>query len=380
MTNKDQFENLPTELFVFDKEVHDAEGLTTKPISFWRDAVRRLMKNPFAVVSLIVILSLVLISNIAPFFAENKIYEPVESNLYVYAQLPPRVPVLEKIGIFDGTLTKEILASTFDESKYSEGEYKIKEVIEKNDLEYYVVKEYTYKINDIEDEYYYFGTDILARNIWDRVWFGVRISLLIGFYAAFIDMLIGVVYGGIAGYFGGTTLDSVMMRILEVIYGIPSIVILLALFMFITPGIIPIAIAIALTSWISVARMVRAQFLRLREQEFVLAAKTLGASTPRIIMVHLVPNVLAQIIVMMSFSIPGAIFYEAFLAFIGIGLNLDNPSLGVLINDALSTSYGAMTYVYQLVIPSVILSILMLSINLLANGLRDALDPRMRNS
>lgn len=380
MTNKDRMEEISKDLFVFDHNKRDAEGLSSKPISFWKDSFRRLFKNPFAVISLFVIFGLIVISNIVPFLTQQEVYEPVDSNVYVYAQLPPRVPVLENLGIMDGTLTKEYLESSFDASKYEADEYRIIKSFEKNDQTYLEVKEYTYKINGIDDEYFIFGTDLLARNIWDRVWFGVRISLLIGFYAAFIDVIIGVIYGGIAGYFGGTSLDNVMMRILEILYGIPSIVILLALFMFITPGILPIAIAIALTSWISVARMVRAQFLRLREQEFVLAAKTLGASTTRIITVHLIPNVLAQIIVMMSFSIPSAIFYEAFLAFIGIGLDLDNPSLGVIINDSLSTSYGAMTYVYQLVIPSIILSVLMLSINLLANGLRDALDPRMRNN
>ncbi len=145
-------------------------------------------------------------------------------------------------------------------------------------------------------------------------------------------------------------------------------------------GLFPLRLRLLLTGWISVARMVRAQFLRLRDQEFVLAARTLGASNARIILKHLIPNVVAQIVVMASFSIPGAIFYEAFLAFIGIGLDITKPSLGVLINNALPTTYGAMTYVYQLVIPSLLLSVLMLSINLLGNGLRDALDPRMRNN
>ncbi len=387
MTNHDKnlnqafdVENLPKDLFTFEKATDDAEGLTTKPISFWQDSMRRLFKNYVAVVSLLIIVVLFLTAIIAPMLSNYTLTGRVNQDYYKFAQLPPRVPVLEHFGLFDGTLIKEFTQGSLDEVGYASDEYKIVGTFTRNRIEYLKVKEYTYKYLDIEDRYFIFGTDILSRDIWTRVWYGTSISLLIGVYAAIIDVLIGVIYGGIAGYFGGTKIDDVMMRILEVLYGIPSIVILFVLFMFLTPGIVPIAIAIALTGWIGVARMIRAQFLKLRDQEFVLAARTLGASDTRIIMKHLIPNVVAQIIVMASFSIPSAIFYEAFLAFIGIGLDLSKPSLGVLINDAISSTQGAMTYVYQLVLPSLVLSTLMLSINLLGNGLRDALDPRMRNN
>lgn len=375
-----QLAELSQDSFVFEANKKDAEGITTKPISFMQDAFRRLFKNKIAVISLFIIIIMLVTSLIAPFLSKYDLAGRVNDDLTVYAQLPPRIPVLEKFGIFDGTLVKEYNKKSLAELGYSEDEYKIVGEFSRKGNDYYRIKEYTYKIENIEDQYYYFGTDILARDIWTRVWYGTRISLLIGIYAVLIDIFIGVMYGGIAGFFGGTRIDDIMMRFLEILWGIPSIVILFVLFMFIKPGIIPIAIAIALTGWISVARMVRAQFLRLRDQEFVLAARTLGASNARIILKHLVPNVIAQIIVMASFSIPGAIFYEAFLAFIGIGLDITKPSLGVLINNALDTTYGAMSYIYQLVIPSLLLSILMLSINLLGNGLRDALDPRMRNS
>lgn len=377
---QEQIDNLPKDLFVFYQNTEDAEGITNKPISFWKDAMRRLMKNKIAVISLIVIGVLLSMSIIMPQVSQYDLVGRVNEDLTVYAQLPPRIPVLEKLGIFDGTLTIEVNEKTLPELGLKEGQYKIVDTFERKGNTYVTVKEYTYQILGIEDEYYYFGTDILARDVWTRVWYGARISLLIGFYAMIIDILIGVIYGGIAGFFGGTLLDDIMMRIIEILYGIPSLVILFILFMFIKPGIVPIAIAIALTGWISVARMVRAQFLRLRDQEFVLAARTLGASSGRIIIKHLIPNVVAQIVIMASFEIPSAIFYEAFLAFIGVGLDITRPSLGVLINNALNTTYGAMTYVYQLVIPSIILSLLMLSINLLGNGLRDALDPRMRNN
>lgn len=372
--------SIPVELFSFEKSAGDAEGLTNKPISFWQDSMRRLFKNYVAVTALSIIALLTITSVIAPMLSNFSLTGRVNEDYYKYAQLPARVPVLEKFGIFDGTLVKEFTEASLAEVGYKAGEYKIVGSFTRNRIEYLRVKEYTYKYLDIEQKYFLFGTDILSRDIWTRVWYGTSISLLIGFYAAIIDVLIGVLYGGVAGYFGGTKVDDIMMRILEVLYGIPSIVILFVLFMFLEPGIVPIAIAIALTGWIGVARMIRAQFLKLRDQEFVLAARTLGASDVRIIVKHLIPNVIAQIIVMVSFSIPSAIFYEAFLAFIGIGLDLSKPSLGVLINDAISSTQGAMTYVYQLVIPSLVLSVLMLSINLLGNGLRDALDPRMRNN
>lgn len=375
-----EVQELPKELFTFEKAQEDAEGLTTKPISFWQDSMRRLFKNYVAVISLLIIVVLFMTAIIAPMLSNYSLTGRVNQDYYKFAQLPPRVPVLEKFGVFDGTLIKEFTQGSLNEVGYAKDDYKIVGTFTRNRIEYLKVKEYTYKYLDIEDRYFIFGTDILSRDIWTRVWYGTSISLLIGVYAAIIDVLIGVIYGGIAGYFGGTKIDDVMMRILEVLYGIPSIVILFVLFMFLTPGIVPIAIAIALTGWIGVARMIRAQFLKLRDQEFVLAARTLGASDARIIMKHLIPNVVAQIIVMVSFSIPSAIFYEAFLAFIGIGLDLSKPSLGVLINDAISSTQGAMTYVYQLVLPSLVLSTLMLSINLLGNGLRDALDPRMRNN
>lgn len=378
--NQEELKNLSSDLFVFETNKQNAEGITSAPISFLKDSMRRLFKNKIAVVSLFFISVLLLTALVVPMFSKYDLVGRVNENLSTHAQLPPRVPFLEKIGIMDGTLVSEYNVLSMSELGYAEDEYKIVGEFSRKGNDYYKVKEYIYKINNIEDEYYFFGTDILARDIWTRVWYGTRISLLIGIYAVIIDILIGVLYGGIAGFFGGTRIDDIMMRILEILYGIPSIVILFVLFMFITPGVIPIAIAIALTGWISVARMVRAQFLRLRDQEFVLAARTLGASNARIILKHLIPNVIAQIVVMASFSIPGAIFYEAFLAFIGIGLDITKPSLGVLINNALPTTYGAMTYVYQLVIPSLLLSVLMLSINLLGNGLRDALDPRMRNS
>ncbi|TCW40487.1 oligopeptide transport system permease protein [Laceyella sacchari] len=221
---------------------------------------------------------------------------------------------------------------------------------------------------------HYFGTDHLGRDIWQRVWYGAKISLTIAFLAAFLDVVIGVTFGGISGYFGGRV-DMIMQRILEVMYSIPNLIVIILMLLIFDPGIVPVAIAMAITGWVPMARVVRAQVMKLKSQEYVLAARTLGASHARILLKHLIPNVMGPIIIAVTFAIPSAIFFEAFLAFIGLGIRPPEASLGVLINDA---STYLQIFPYQLIYPSVVLSIIILSFNLLGDGLRDALDPRMR--
>ena len=239
----------------------------------------------------------------------------------------------------------------------------------------YKIKEYSYVKKKVPDEYYWFGTDKMGRDLWTRVWAGTRVSLFIGLLAALLDMLIGVTYGSISGFYGGRT-DIIMMRITEVISGIPSLVIVILFLLVMKPGILPISLAIAISGWMGMARVVRAQILKLKNQEFLLAARTIGTPNRQLIFRHLLPNVMGQIIIMITFSIPGAIFYEAFLAFIGLGLPVPNASLGVLINDGYQY---LQTYPFMMMIPSVVICLLMLSLNIFANGLRDALDPKMRN-
>ena len=184
----------------------------------------------------------------------------------------------------------------------------------------------------------------------------------------------GVVYGLISGYFGGWV-DNVMQRFIEILVGIPSMVILTLLLLVMKPGIASIVIALTITSWVNMSRIVRAQVLKLKNQEFVLASKTLGTPSLRIVRKDMLPNAFGQIIITFTFSIPDAIFLEAFLAFIGLGVQEPMASLGSLIN----TGYkSAMTYPYMIVAPVVILAILMLSFTVLGDGLRDAIDPQMK--
>lgn len=225
-----------------------------------------------------------------------------------------------------------------------------------------------------EGHFHIFGTDSLGRDTFARIWNGGQISLTIAFVAVAINCIIGIIYGGISGYFGGMV-DNIMMRIVEVINGIPYLLIVILLMTIIPPGIGSIVIAYAAVGWVGMARLVRGQIIQLKEQEFVISARTMGASATRILSKHLIPNILSIIIVNLTLAIPSAIFTEAYLSFIGIGVPVPFASWGTLANDGLTTFQQ---YPLQLLLPSFFISITMLSFNLLGDKLRDAFDPRLR--
>ncbi|MDQ1912976.1 ABC transporter permease [Paenibacillus sp. GD4] len=221
---------------------------------------------------------------------------------------------------------------------------------------------------------HWFGTDDFGRDLWVRVWWGTRISLFIGIVAALLDLVFGVIYGGVSAYYGGR-IDDVMQRIIEIIYSIPFLLISILLIVVIGPGVKTIIFAYAITGWVPMARLVRGQILTLKEQEYVLAARTLGAGAPRIILKHLVPNALGLIIVQITFIVPSAIFVESFLSFIGLGIRVPLASLGSLLSDGANS---IRLYPHRVLFPTVIFSLILMSFNLLGDGLRDALDPKMR--
>lgn len=221
---------------------------------------------------------------------------------------------------------------------------------------------------------HWFGADNLGRDLATRVCYGARISLSIGIVASLINLGIGVLYGGISGYFGGR-IDSVMMRIVDILYGIPLLLYVILLMVVLKPGLLNVFLALGLVYWLRMARIVRAQVLSLKELEYVMAARVLGASHQRLILGHLLPNSLGPIIITLTLSIPEAIFTEAFLSFIGLGVSAPMASWGVLASEGVVT---LRSYPFQLLSPAIAISLTMLGFNFLGDGLRDALDPRMR--
>ncbi|PWU67724.1 oligopeptide ABC transporter permease [Gracilibacillus dipsosauri] len=358
------------------------EELTRPQLSYWKDAWIRLTKNKGAIAGLIVIVFIVLLALIGPLMND---YSMEEAN-YDAAYLPAKVKGLEWLGL-DGLQTYEVQGKSEEEAlkrglesydieeKYVENVEIVQEPSEDNDNYYTVAMEVDiYAARGQEDSYYWFGTDSMGRDLWTRIWKGTQISLYIGILAAMIDMIVGVLYGGISGYYGGRV-DNYMQRVIEVLSGIPNLVVVILMIMLLDPGLLAITIALTITGWIGMARIVRGQVLKLKNQEFVLAARTLGANDKRILMKHLIPNVTSVIIINTMFTIPSAIFFESFLSFIGLGLQPPVASLGTLIDTAFD---DYRVYPYMLLFPAVIISLLMIGFNILADGLRDALDPKMR--
>ena len=312
--------------------------------NYWREVRMRFFANKGAVISLFLVIIIGVFAAFGPMMTDYT----YEQQTLAEKNFAPRIPGLESIGFFDGDESLRTTTGT----KIING----------------------YKEKGLTDVYYWFGSDTLGRDIWTRVWEGTRISLGIALCAAIIDMIIGMSYGLISGYFGGKV-DNIMQRIAEIINGIPRLVIVTLLMLILPRGFITIVFALMITEWIGMSRIARAEMLKLKELEFVLASRTLGAKSFFIIFKEILPNTIGQIITQLMFSIPTAIFTEAFLSFVGLGIPVPMCSLGSLISEAFNSFT---THPYQIVPPILVLAILMLCFNMLADGLREAFDPKLK--
>lgn len=404
-------------------------------VSYWKDAWRRLKKNVVAMVALGVIVFLFLFAFVGPLLipygydefnkgAENlyPYHYTLEDTQRVNDEIASRtqsdvVDVDEMIAQAKAEAEKKgekftkkdeavIRAKAKVAAKPSEDSSEEQSVDEDSVRKELGIKKHIFGYSQAELERkangekvfpHVFGTDMYGRDILVRVMYGARVSMSVGVFAAILVLVIGALYGAISGYCGGKV-DAVMQRIVELIYAVPEMLVVLliatALKPILTdyvnssgtsplksfvnvlgPNLISMFIAFGLLYWVTMSRIIRGQVLQLKQQEYVTAARALGASGGRIIRRHLLPNCIGQIVVTTCLQIPSAIFLESFLSYLGVGVSAPLPSLGSMATDALSGMY---TYTYRLIVPSVILSIMILAFNLFGDGLRDALDPKLK--
>ena len=358
---------------VQSEEIHD-EKFQTKPIGFFKDAMIRLSKSAVAVTSFTIIVLIILSSLIVPNITG---YGYRQQNIAA-KDLPPRIPLLEDIGIADGTRVlknrkKEALS---DPKRYPEGSVlEIVREFEAKGVAMVDVKVDAYVYAGVSaDEYHWFGTDYLGRDLCTRLFKGARVSLIIAFVSVVTNVIIGVIYGAISGYYGGKV-DIVMTHFAEVLDGLPYVVVTILFMLLLGAGITSLILAMCVTGWIGTSRLIRAQFFRFKEREYVLAARTLGVGDIALIFRHILPNCVGPLITRAMIAIPGAIFSESFLAYIGLGIAPPEPSIGILLSDGQNV---LLQYPYQTFFPAVLISLLMIAFNMFANGLRDALDPTKR--
>ncbi len=331
-------ENMVTnEDFVLDVSADIQTDKNFASQGFWKGVVMRFVKNTRAMIGLILILLIMILALVGPVVSGYGYREIVsferDGKEVVAKSMSPHIPATHRL--FKG-------------------------------------EAYT---DDFADRTFIFGTDSLGRDLWTRVWYGARVSLLIAFVTIIIDMLIGMSFGLISGYFGGVV-DGAMQRFIEIANSIPRLVIVGVLATFMPKGIWLVIVALLLTEWIGMSKISRAEMLKIKNQEYIMASRTLGAGNTRIIFKDVLPNTIGPVITQVMFSIPTAIFTEAFLSFVGVGIVLPQCSIGSLIEDGFN---NVTTLPYQILPPIIVLAILMLAFNFVGDGLREALAPRIED-
>ena len=289
---------------------------------YWKGVATHFVRNKRAMIGLILVLLMIFLAFVAPLFS-GYAYDEIVTALNAKGRkkaavgISPRVPAIHEM----------VTGEPYDDI--------------------------------YADKTFLFGTDDLGRDLWTRTWYGARVSLMIAFVTIIIDMLIGMSYGLLSGYFGGRV-DSIMQRFVEIANSIPRLVI----------------VTLLLTEWIGMSKIARAEMLKMKEQEYVLASRTLGAGSAHIIFKEILPNTIGPIITQVMFSIPTAIFTEAFLSFVGVGIVLPQCSIGTLIEDGFN---NITTLPYQIIPPILVLALLMLGFNFIGDGLREALAPKLED-
>ena len=323
------------------------QEVMSESVTFFKDGMRKLFKNPLAVISIIVLFCIILTIVVAPLIVPYKYSEMLS---------------------IDGKRDKG--AKNLRPFEYSKAEQQ------------YIAKG-NYRFPHI------FGTDEQCRDYFIRVVYGTRVSLVVGLFASIIVLIIGMIYGSVSGYLGGKT-DLIMMRIVDIIYSLPDMLIIILLSVSLNEvlvfksgsalaklgtNMVSLFIVFGLLYWVTMARLIRGQILSIKENEYILAAKAIGAKPGKIIRKHILPNCLSVIIISTALQIPSAIFTESYLSFVGLGVQAPMPSLGSLANAARS---GLQSYPYKLVFPALTICLIVLSLNLLGDGLRDAFDPKLK--
>lgn len=329
------------------EEEKKQQDVMSESVTFFKDGMRKLFRNPLAVASIIVLLCIIITIIVAPMIVP-----------YSY----------EEMLSVDGKRDKG--AKNLAPFTYSKAEQKY-------------IEAGNYRFPHI------FGTDAQCRDYFIRVVYGTRVSLVIGFFASIIVLIIGMIYGSISGYLGGKT-DLIMMRIVDIIYSLPDMLIIILLSVVLNErlhfksgsflssvgtNMVSMFIVFGLLYWVTMARLIRGQILSIKENEYILAAKAIGAKPGKIIRKHILPNCLSVIIISTALQIPSAIFTESYLSFVGLGVQAPMPSLGSLANAARE---GLQSYPYKLIFPAVTICLIVLSLNLLGDGLRDAFDPKLK--
>lgn len=362
----EQFERVQRE-----EKIRDVE-FKSEAISYMKDVWRRFIRDKVTLVASVTILVIVIMAIIGPYLSDhNYLQQHMELK-----NMPPRVPGIEKLGILDGTEVLTVSAQNYE--KYAP--YVVEDlgvISEKSafgSTELHRIKVDMYAMRDVKDMYFWFGADALGRDLFSRLWQGTRVSLLMAFGVVLINLSLGLVVGSICGYYGGW-IDLIIQRIMDVIWNIPSLPLTILLIMIFGSGILPLMLVFCLTGWMGTANSVRMQFYRYKNREYVLAARTMGASDVKIMFRHILPNAIGTIITSCALSIPSVVFQEAGLSYLGLGIQAPNPSIGMLLSDGQKV---LMDYPFMIATPGIVIIALMLAFNLFGNGLRDAFNPDLR--